>query len=223
MFLRLLFVLLSALNIAVGAWLLLGQPYPRGGSPTDPGVPELRLLSELPESAPPASATVATAYSVTPAKPGAAGRACLSLGPFATPQDLRNARQALAAEVTRMRSRQEQTSQTSGWWVYLPPAASRAQALEQVRELSAHHISDYFVVSSGDQSNTISLGVFKDPANARKRRDEIVAAGFPARMSERSESVPEYWLDLVVADSAHFDWRSRIRAAGVGSHSAGCF
>lgn len=223
MFLRLLFVLLSALNIAVGAWLLLGQPYPRGGSPTDPGVPELRLLSELPQSAPPASATVAIAYSVTPAKPGAAGRACLSLGPFATPQDLRNARQALAAEVTRMRSRQEQTSQASGWWVYLPPAASRAQALEQVRELSAHHVSDYFVVSSGDQSNTISLGVFKDPANARKRRDEIVAAGFPARMSERSESVPEYWLDLVVADSAHFDWRSRIHAAGVGSHSAGCF
>lgn len=223
MFLRLLFVLLSALNIAVGAWLLLGQPYPRGGSPTDPGVPELRLLSELPESAPPASATVATNHSLTPVRPGAAGRACLSLGPFATPQDLRNARQALAAEVTRMRSRQEQTSQTSGWWVYLPPAASRAQALEQVRELSAHHISDYFVVGSGDQSNTISLGVFKDPANARKRRDEIVAAGFPARMSERSESVPEYWLDLVVADSAHFDWRSRIHAAGVGSHSAGCF
>ena len=46
MFLRLLFVLLSALNIAVGAWLLLGQPYARGGSPIDPGVAELRLLSE---------------------------------------------------------------------------------------------------------------------------------------------------------------------------------
>ena len=228
MFLRLLFVLLSALNIAVGAWLLLGQPYPRGGSPTDPGVPELRLLSELPESAsaaapPSASAAPPVAAAPIAAAPGLAQRACLSLGPFATPQDLRNARQALAAEVTRMRSRQEQTSQASGWWVYLPPAASRAQALAQVRELAAHHISDYFVVSSGDQSNTISLGVFKDPANARKRRDDIIAAGFPARMSERSESVPEYWLDLVVADRARFDWRSRIHAVGVGSHSAGCF
>ncbi len=223
MFLRLLFVLLSALNIAVGAWLLLGQPYPRGGSPTDPGVPELRLLSELPQSASAPLPPIVSPVPATAAAAGVAQRACLSLGPFATPQDLRNARQALAPEVTRMRSRQEQTSQASGWWVYLPPAASRAQALQQVRELSAHHISDYFVVSSGDQSNTISLGVFKDPANARKRRDEIVAAGFPARMSERSESVPEYWLDLVVADSAHFDWRRRIRTAGVGSHSAGCF
>src|SRR6202044_4008910 len=51
MFLRLLFVLLIALNIAVGAWLLLGQPYARGGSATDPDVAELRLLSELPEPA----------------------------------------------------------------------------------------------------------------------------------------------------------------------------
>jgi hypothetical protein len=27
----------------------------------------------------------------------------------------------------------------------------------------------------------------------------------------------------VVADSAHFDWRSRIRDPSVGSHSSGCF
>ena len=57
----------------------------------------------------------------------------------------------------------------------------------------------------------------------RKRRDEVVAAGFPARMSERSESVPEYWLDLVVTDSGRFDWRSRVHASGIGSHSTGCF
>ena len=50
MFLRLLFVLLSALNIAVGAWLLLGQPYRHVGYATDPGVPPLQLLSEVPEA-----------------------------------------------------------------------------------------------------------------------------------------------------------------------------
>ena len=100
-----------------------------------------------------------------------------------------------------MRSRQEQASQTSGWWVYLPalgPAVHRRW--QQARQLGERHIDDYFVVSSGDQPNTISLGLFKDPANARKRRDEVVAAGFPARMNERSETVPEYWLDLVVTE-----------------------
>ncbi|GAA0889980.1 SPOR domain-containing protein [Rhodanobacter soli] len=222
MFLRLLFVLLTALNIAVGAWLLLGQPYARGGTPSDPGVAELRLLSELPAPGPATTAaTPATPAAVTPSRN--LSYSCLALGPFATPQDLRNARQALSAQATRMRSRQEQASQTSGWWVYLPAAGNRAQALAAARQLAARNIDDYFVVSSGDQPNTISLGLFKDPANARKRRDEVVAAGFPARMSERSESVPEYWLDLVVADGGNFDWRSRVRTSGIGSHSTGCF
>jgi uncharacterized protein (DUF1501 family) len=220
MFLRLLFVLLSALNIAVGAWLVLGQPYARGGSPSDPGVPELRLLSELPEASGSHTAPVTPA---AVAVEGSNSYSCVTLGPFDTPQDLRNARQALANQVARMRSRQEQASQTSGWWVYLPAAASRARALEQARQLETHHITDYFVVGSGDQSNTISLGLFKDPANARKRRDEVVAAGFPARLSERSQSVPEYWLDLVVADGTRFDWRSHIHGSGIDSHSTGCF
>ncbi|MFC5437128.1 SPOR domain-containing protein [Rhodanobacter umsongensis] len=222
MFLRLLFVLLSALNIAVGAWLLLGQPYARGGNPTDPGVAELRLLSEMPEADIRASTPATVVAPATAAEPEPS-YSCVALGPFATPQDLRNARRALATQATRMRSRQEQASQANGWWVYLPAAGSRAQALEQARQLGAHHIGDYFVVSSGDQPNTISLGLFKDPANARKRRDEVAAAGFPARMSERSESVPEYWLDLVVADRGRFDWRSRVAASGIGSHSTGCF
>ena len=225
MFLRLLFVLLSALNIAVGAWLLLGQPYVRGGNVTDPDVAELRLLSELPEPAAAASTPRTIAGPTAAIVPQRAlSYSCLALGPFATPQDLRNARQTFAAQATRMRSRQEQASQTSGWWVYLPSAGSRAQALALARQLAAHNIGDYFVTgSSGDQANTISLGLFKDPANARKRRDEVVAAGFPARMSERSESVPEYWLDLVVPDSARFDWRSRVHGSGVGSHSTSCF
>lgn len=229
MFLRLLFVLLSALNIAVGAWLLLGQPYARGGNPTDPGVAELHLLSERPAPATttpapapmPASAPMVASSTGSPQQ----GRSysCLALGPFGTPQDLRNARQALATQATRMRSRQEQASQTSGWWVYLPAAANHALALEQARQLGAHNFNDYFVVSSGGQPNTISLGVFKDPVNARKRRDEVIAAGFPARMTQRGDSVPEYWLDLVVADGSHFDWRSRVGASGIGSHSTGCF
>jgi hypothetical protein len=219
MFLRLLFVLLVALNIAVGAWLLLGQPYPHHGEAVDPGVTELRLLSELPV---PASTLAVAAEVGAPSALATASHRCLALGPFTTPQDLRDARQSLGGQVMRMRSRQEQTTQSSGWWVYLPASASRAQALAQTRELEAHKISDYFVVSSGDQPNAISLGVFKDPDNARKRRDDIVAAGFPARMSQRNESTPEYWLDLVVADG-NFDWRSRVRASGVGSHSAGCF
>ncbi|WP_445145956.1 SPOR domain-containing protein [Dyella sp. Tek66A03] len=236
MFLRLLFVLLIALNIAVGAWLLLGQDDVHGRSVTDPDVPALKLLSERPappaSTAPPvASASTAVAPdvftpSLSPAPtPGAPPRqttyTCMALGPFATPIDLRNARAALTSQAARMRSRQEQTTQTTGWWVYLPGGGSRDKALELARRLTAANVGEYFIVSTGDQSNTISLGLFKDPANARRRRDQVASAGFPAQMSERTEAVPEYWLDVVVSDNGHADWRNRVR--GVGSHSTGCF
>lgn len=240
MLLRLLFVLLIALNIAVGAWLLLGQNDTHASFATDPGVPKLHLLSELP---PPAT-TVAHAASVpppataaaptpAPASTNAAAAAtpnantlsyqCMALGPFATQEDLRIARNALGSEAQRMRARQEQTTQTRGWWVHLPPSPNHAAALAQARQLGARNIQDYFVVSAGDNQNTVSLGLFKDPANARKRREEIVAAGFPAQMTERTETVPEYWLDLIPTDSKHFDWRSRIHDPAIGSHSTGCF
>ncbi|WP_243042609.1 SPOR domain-containing protein [Dyella sedimenti] len=228
MFLRLLFVLLIALNIAVGAWLLLGQDDVHGRSATDVGVPELRLLSERPTPpslAPPVptpATTTAPAASTPPpaATPRQTSYTCLALGPFATQADLRSARGALGGQAARMRSRQEQTTQTSGWWVYLPGGGSREKALELGRRLSAANVGEYFIVSGGDQPNTVSLGLFKDPANARRRREQVVAAGFPAQMVERTESVPEYWLDVVLADG-HGDWRSRVR--GVGSHSTGCF
>jgi hypothetical protein len=221
MFLRLFFVLLMALNIAVGAWLLLGQPYARGGLPNDPGVAELRLLSELPESAAPVPIT---SPSIQPASSGHGGKnTCLTLGPFATPQALRTARDALQSKVIRTRSRQESTTQATGWWVYLPSLGSRAQALAVAQRLSDRHIGDYFVVNAGDQPNAISLGLFKDPANARNRRDDLVNAGFPARMQERSEDVPEYWLDLIAAANSELDWRSSVAGSDVGSHSAACF
>ncbi|AIF49443.1 SPOR domain-containing protein [Dyella japonica] len=240
MFLRLLFVLLIALNIAVGAWLLLGQDDVHGRSATDPGVPELHLLSERP--APPSSAPAPTSSGSSAASASTAAAApvaqaptpapsppparpntytCMALGPFATQVDMRNARVALANQAARMRSRQEQTTQTTGWWVYLPGGGSRDKALELGRRLAAANVGDYFVVSSGDQPNTVSLGLFKDPANARRRREQVIAAGFPAQMTERTETVPEYWLDVVIADNGHADWRSRVK--GVGSHSTGCF
>ncbi|RUL74517.1 SPOR domain-containing protein [Dyella choica] len=240
MLLRLLFVLLIALNIAVGAWLLLGQNDTHAGFATDPGVPKLHLLSELPPpatSTAPAPSAAAPATAATPASAPASTNAptavvpsanalsyaCMALGPFATQEDLRIARNTLGAQVQRMRARQEQTTQTRGWWVHLPPSPNHAAALAQARQLGARNIQDYFVVNAGDNQNTVSLGLFKDPANARKRRDEIIAAGFPAQVSERTESVPEYWLDLIPTDSQHFDWRSRIHDPAIGSHSTGCF
>jgi hypothetical protein len=216
MILRLLFVLLSALNIAVAAWVWLGQPYAPTARPlTDPGVPELKLLADLPAAVPLAPPATRAGMATTHQR-------CMALGPFATPQDLRRTRQALAGTLMRMRFRQEQVAQASTWWVYLPPAASRAAALATARQLDARRIADYFVVGAGEQPNSVSLGVFKDPANARRRLDEVVAAGFPARMLERVQNAPEYWLDVIVPAGKPFD-PAALGAGTLRAHSIGCF
>ncbi|MDY1546770.1 SPOR domain-containing protein [Luteibacter sahnii] len=254
MLLRLLFVLLIALNIAVAAWLLLGDTGTHAVDPVDKGVPALKLLAELPAhattapapaaSAPAvapsasASAKVAAVTPATPARPASTptpppaptppppqrSYRCLAVGPFASQVDLRAARTALASRTVRARQRQEQTTESHGWRVYLPSQASRDQAVAQARRLEAKGIKDYFVVGAqGDLPNSVSLGLFHDPANARKRRDEVVAAGFPARMSERTETVPVWWLDVVVPEDSGADVRRAVRAPGITTRTTGCF
>lgn len=269
MLLRLLFVLLIALNIAVAAWLLLGDSGTRAADPNEGDVPRLKLLAELPEppaagasaplpaaapeaiaSAPlPSPATTVPAAPATAAplpKPAAAqpkvpaeatpesaataptsprrSYRCLALGPFPNQVDLRAARTAIASRTVRSRQRQEQTSESRGWRVFLPAQATRELALAQARRLEAKGIKDYFVVTAaGELQNSVALGLFHDPANARKRRDEVVAAGFPARMSERTETTPVWWLDVVVPDEAGTDIRRSIRTPGITARSTGCF
>lgn len=226
MFLRLLFVLLVALNIAVAAWLVLGRELVHALPSVDAGVAQLQLLSDPVQRLP---AVAASSPAAAPVPDTSAARStpptyrCLALGPFATSQTVREARRTLAGTAVRSRQRQQPSQRSLGWWVYLPPLASREQALAQTLRLAAKNVSEYFVVSSGEQLNSISLGLFKDSDNARKRRDEVISAGFPARMSERTESVPVYWLDVVLADARSPRWRRSLDALGVSAHRTGCF
>jgi hypothetical protein len=148
---------------------------------------------------------------------------CMTVGPFTSPLDAKTARTALGNRVIRSRPREEQTIASRGWRVYLTPQKTHEQALEMARRLGEKNVTDYFVVTSGDEPNSIALGLFRDPANARKRRDEVAALGFPARMAERTDTVPAFWLDIVVNDEPKFDWHTQIRTPGVGARSAGCF
>lgn len=279
MLLRLMFVLLIALNIAVAAWLLLGDTGTHAVDPTDAGVPTLKLLAELPASvsttalaeatttgasialpalrpvspapskaappkpvpavasvpspktkAPPSANQTALlkpeSKPIEPEAPSSPRRSyrCLAVGPFASQVDLRAARTAIAPRTVRSRQRQEQTSESHGWRVFLPTQPTRELALAQARRLEAKGIKDYFVVTAqGELQNSVALGLFHDPANARKRRDEVIAAGFPARMAERTETIPVWWLDVVVPEEGSADVRKSLRNPAVSARPTGCF
>ncbi len=219
MFVRLLFLLLLTLNLGVGAWLVFGPATTQVFPPaTDPGVPELRLLSEQSPSGTPA-----------PAPAGSAARdiqgdgKCLRLGPFDTQSDMRDAMRALTPHVADIQFQQEQTTQSTGWWVYLPPLASRDQALAMARKLSDKGVSDYYVVTAGDRQNTISLGLFHDPANAQRRVKQLTDLGFPAQLRERTETLPQYWVDIALPRAPGFDWHAYARQGDIKAVPVDCF
>lgn len=209
MFVRALFLLLLALTIGGACWLAFAQRPPAEPPATDRGVPKLVLLSERDGDGPLASAELA---SPPETKADLASDQCRSIGPFPTQADLRAAMNALTPLSKRIQFRETHATQTRGYWVYLPAMPSREQALATARALSAKGVRDYYVVTAGDQQNTISLGLFREPANAEKRRNEISALGFKPQTNTRTEDLPQYWVDLALLGDEAPDWRSRVHA-----------
>lgn len=223
MFARLLFLLLVALNLGAAAWLLFGQPQRVALPPvSDPGVPALKLLSETVPAKPstargPAGATVAAAAPL-------ARDTCATLGPFTTAADMRSALTTLAPHVARIQDRSEEVKRSHGYWVYLPATATREAALDEARQLAAKGINEYYVVTAGDAQNTISLGMFDDPANAQGRMAKLQKLGFPAKVRQRIDTEPVYWVDYAVPAGAAFNWTQWLPGrSDLAAKAIGCF
>lgn len=213
MFVRLLCLLLFALNLGAAAWLLFGrQPAQTPPPRTDPGVAELKLLSETSHGA-----------RTTRAAPLVPDH-CVTLGPFDTDVDMRSAMQALSPHVTRIQYRVEQVNQSHGFWVYLPAVANREAALGEARQLAAKGVHDYYVVTAGDQQNTVSLGLFNDRANADTRQRELAQKGFAAAVEQRVDTEPAWWLDYAVPVASTFQWQAWLPGRNdLQSKPIGCF
>ena len=210
MFVRALFMLLLALNIGGACWLAFAHRSPASArAGTVPEVPKLMLLSERDAAN---DATTAELANAPESRADLANDRCRTLGPFPTQADTRAAMNVLTPLSKRIRVRETHATQTRGYWVYLPAMASREQALGAARTLSTKGVRDYYVVTAGEQQNTISLGLFRDQANAERRRAEIAALGFNPQVNARTEDLPSYWLDFALADRASPELRSRVNA-----------
>ncbi|MBS0569608.1 MAG: SPOR domain-containing protein [Proteobacteria bacterium] len=205
---RLFFLLLLALNVGVAAWLAFGpRPTARAFAPTDPGVSELVLLSERDRGGDASAAELASAPET---EADLRNETCVSIGPFPTQADMRAVLNALTPLVPRIQYRDAHTTETRGFWVFLPAQPSREKALALARALSNKGVRDYYVVTAGDQQNTISLGLFHEQANAQKRLNEIAALGFAPQLIARTEDLPVYWIDFAENTRKPVDWRSHV-------------
>ena len=217
MILRGLVVFLVCLNLGVGLWWLMHrEPVPASPPAVESGTGSLVLLGEA--EAPP-SPDLADIGAVPVPMPATA--ACLTLGPFATPAELRAAMNALTPLVARIQFREAASTALHGYRVYLPAAGSREEALATARQLAARGVRDYYVVTAGAQENTVSLGLFRDLGNAEKRRDELVALGVQPILEPRTTEGPEWWIDF--AAEPEFDWRTPLpRADGLQAKPVDC-
>lgn len=219
MFPRAIVLLLVVMNLGVFAWWTLHAGVrPTPVPTTQSGVAPLVLLSES-ENARQHGSSDELADAPDP---NSATPRCQSIGPLATPADLRRAMNTLTPLVGRIQYRQAHGSQMHGYRVFVPALDSRDVALEAARKLAAKDIKDYYVVTSGAQENTISLGLFRDLVNAEKRRDDVRALGFDARLEPRLDDAQQYWIDVAVARD--FDWSQHLTGyPGLAAKDIACF
>ncbi len=222
MFPRVLFLLLLALNIGGACWIAFA---PKTAAPvpaiTDPGVPALVLLSERDGTAS-TPATVTETSTVAPTS--SSSDVCQSIGPFQTQSDMRSSFNSLTPLVKRIQYRNENATQSRGFWVFLAAMKTREDALGVARRLSAKGVRDYYVVTAGEQLNTISLGLFREQANAERRKAEIAGMGFEPQLIQRTEELPVYWIDFARAAENQFDWRGHVgNASGLEERTINCF
>jgi len=214
MLVRALIVLLACMNLGVAAWWLLhAEAQARPLPANEPGIATLTLHSEAGAGALPRRPAVeAPVLSVA--------AVCQSIGPFESAPGLRKAMDALLPKVERIQFREVQATALHGYRVFLPAAADRAQAVATARSLSAKGVTDYYVVTAGEQTNTVSLGIFRELDNATKRRDEVVALGYNAVVEPRTEPVKQWWIDLAAAPG--FDWRTVLGSGDLRAMAAPC-
>ena len=202
---RVISVLLLSMNLGVAAWWAWHPLSPPALLPaTDPGVAALVMLSE--------SETPAPIRDLDSMISGEFSQ-CMSLGPFTTPADLRKAISVLTPRVGRIQFREVAAVAVHGYRVYLPAAGTRAQALATARALATRGVTDYYVVTAGDQQDTISLGLFRDLVNARARHDAIAALGYEPTIDARTEQVPEWWVDVAAPAAMH--WQELLPESGL--------
>lgn len=211
---RILFVILLALNLGALTWQLTRPVAPEVMfAATDPGVPGLVLLRERDRAAMQESASLAAAQAQQAEQPKPPSY-CETLGPFVDRPAAQVALGKLQPLTQRTQVRQNKARIVRGYWVHVPVHDSRAEALATARQLAAAGVRDYYVVTAGEQENTISLGLFRDQENAAKRRDQVAAMGFRARVIERADEQEQFWIDYQSRDDKPVDWRKALGEAG---------
>ncbi|MBL4660854.1 MAG: SPOR domain-containing protein [Alcanivoracaceae bacterium] len=192
---RLLFIIVLLSNIGIYIYDRQNTPKKVYFSAVDPGVQKLILLSELDventiwEDTDKSDENSAEVFN----------QECYSVGKFNSKSEISPILDVLKNDVIKIRTRKVISTQEAGYWVYIPAMKSREEALNVGRQLSRLNIKDYYVVTGGENENTLSLGLYRESRNADARLVELISKGFNVEKQIRVEQWPEFWLDYAIA------------------------
>ncbi|RJG12238.1 SPOR domain-containing protein [Pseudomonas cavernicola] len=81
------------------------------------------------------------------------------------------------------------------YWVYLAPLASREASLRQLKELQARKIDSY-IITQGDLSNGISLGIFPRGESAESVMQRLREVGYEPMLRELPRAHRDFWVRI---------------------------
>lgn len=136
-----------------------------------------------------------------PVAPAAPPR-CLALGPFADRAAATAAQSRAGNLLSQVRLREQPAASGSARYrVLLPAAASRDDAQATVKRIVAAGLSDYYIISQGEETNAIALGQYRNREGAERRMAAVQAAGFQPRLVASGDA-GQWWLEGQLAAAA---------------------
>lgn len=177
---------------AAPATAVAAAPAPAAATPTASSKPAEPVKAPEPVAAvaKPAPEPVAD----KPASPAAPPR-CLALGPFADRAAATAAQGRAGNLLSQVRLREQPAASGSARYrVLLPAAASRDDAQATVKRIVAAGLSDYYIISQGEETNAIALGQYRNREGAERRMATVQAAGFQPRLVASGDA-GQWWLE----------------------------
>lgn len=183
---------------AAPATAVAAAPAPAAATPAAPAAPAAPSKPAEPVKAPEPVAAVAKPapepVAEKPAGPAAPPR-CLALGPFADRAAATAAQSRAGNLLSQVRLREQPAASGSARYrVLLPAAASRDDAQATVKRIVAAGLSDYYIISQGDETNAIALGQYRNREGAERRMAAVQAAGFQPRLVASGDA-GQWWLE----------------------------
>ena len=141
---------------------------------------------------------------------------CYRLGPFKKRAQARNVAGVLAERGVVARITSENSEHHIGWWIYVPPQASRAEAIQITGQLKLHGIKDFRIIPNGPKENAISLGVYSTIDGARRVRARLDWMKEAPEIEKYYREETQYWLDYTSGGPAPIDQARLATISDIG-------